>query len=315
MRKLLTALVALAAAAVIVAVPAGAITNGVPDGNGHPFVGELLFYVPDEVDSRFTDPGAWFTCSGTLVSPTVVLTAGHCTFGVGKDGVATTPTGGRGGDDVWVNFDESPDFSILPPSSTFAPGGNQQRYDAWSAALNGDPAWHRGTADPHPDFDPAAFFLHDLGVIVLKNPVSTSNYGQVAPLGALDAFLKNGKNTQLFTPVGYGLNRSGPPSSGKDAGGDTRFTGTVKIDSLKGTFGIPEGTTVKFSNNNGKPHQGGTCFGDSGGPYFAQGTREIVAVTSFGTNDNCAGTGGAYRIDQQDDLDFLATFGVTPPSS
>jgi hypothetical protein len=44
--------------------PAQAIVNGQPDGNGHPFVGELLFYVPDAVDSRFTDPGGWFTCTG-----------------------------------------------------------------------------------------------------------------------------------------------------------------------------------------------------------------------------------------------------------
>jgi len=314
MRRLITALAAVAAAVAIVAMPAGAITNGVPDGNGHPYVGELLFYVPDEVDPRFNDPGAWFTCSGTLLSPTVVLTAGHCTFGVGKDGVATTPTGGRGGDDVWVNFDQSPNFDILPPSANFVPNGNAQRYAAWSAALNGNAAWHRGTAFPHPDFDPAAFFLHDAGVVVLSQPVNMSAFGQVAPEGALDAFAKNQKNTQLFTPVGYGLNTSGPPSSGKDSGGDTRFTATVKIDSLKGVFGIPPGTSVKFSNNNGNPHKGGTCFGDSGGPYFVQGTREVVAVTSFGTNDNCAGTGGVYRIDQADDLAFLATFGITPTS-
>ena len=311
MRKLFTALAAVAAAVAIVAVPAGAITNGVPDGNAHPYVGELLFYVPDEVDPDFTDPGAWFTCTGTLLSSAVVLTARHCTFGVGANGVATTPSGGGGGDDVWVNFDEAPDFSILPPSSTFAPGGNQQRYEAWSNALNADPAWHRGTAHPHPLFDPVNFFLHDAGIVLLDQPLNMPEYGQTAPLGALDAFAKNQKNSQLFTPVGYGLNKSGPPSSGKDAGGDTRFQGTVKIDSLTG-FGVPVGTMVKFSNNNGKPHQGGTCFGDSGGPYFVEGTREIVAITSFGTNDNCAGTGGAYRIDQPDDIDFLATYGVTP---
>ena len=37
-----------------------------------------------------------------------------------------------------------------------------------------------------------------------------------------------------------------------------------------------------------------------------------VAVTSFGLSPNCTGIGGAYRLDQPDDLEFLASFGVTP---
>jgi hypothetical protein len=35
-------------------------------------------------------------------------------------------------------------------------------------------------------------------------------------------------------------------------------------------------------------------------------------VVSFGTSSTCAGTSGAYRLDQADDLEFLAGFGVTP---
>jgi hypothetical protein len=46
----------------------------VPDAGAHPFVGELLFFDWAAVDPRFNDPGAWFTCTGTLVSPTVVVT-------------------------------------------------------------------------------------------------------------------------------------------------------------------------------------------------------------------------------------------------
>ena len=60
------------------AAPVGAITNGAPDNGEHPFVGELLFYVPDAEDSRFDDPGGWFTCPGTLIDDKVVLPAGHC---------------------------------------------------------------------------------------------------------------------------------------------------------------------------------------------------------------------------------------------
>ena len=112
----------MAAAALLTPTAAQGITNGVADGQQHPYVGELLFYVPDEVDPRFDDPGAWFTCTGTLVDDDIVVTAGHCTFATGLDGVSTTENGGNGsgGTDVWINFEEVPDFDILPPSASFA---------------------------------------------------------------------------------------------------------------------------------------------------------------------------------------------------
>jgi secreted trypsin-like serine protease len=50
---------------------------------------------------------------------------------------------------------------------------------------------------------------------------------------------------------------------------------------------------------------GGTCFGDSGGPLFLEDTNIIVGVTSYGINQNCAGTGGSYRIDTVDDLAWI----------
>jgi secreted trypsin-like serine protease len=64
---------------------------------------------------------------------------------------------------------------------------------------------------------------------------------------------------------------------------------------------------IYSSNSN----TGGTCFGDSSGPVFVSGTNTLVAVISFAANINCAGTSGGCRIDQEDDLAFLASFGVT----
>ena len=52
------------------AVPAGAITDGQPDGNGHPFVGLMV--------AKDANGSPLWRCSGTLISPTVFLTAGHC---------------------------------------------------------------------------------------------------------------------------------------------------------------------------------------------------------------------------------------------
>src|SRR5574341_850580 len=70
MRKLMTLLVALVAAFAISVVPAGAVTDGELDGDDHPMVVLLLMEVNN---------APAFRCSGTLLHPRVLLTAGHCT--------------------------------------------------------------------------------------------------------------------------------------------------------------------------------------------------------------------------------------------
>jgi hypothetical protein len=296
--------------------PAQAITNGVPDSGRHPYVGEMLLYGPDDTDSRFTDPGAWFTCTGTLVDPTHVVTAGHCTYATGLDGESTTDGGGSGsgGNDVWISFAEVPNFDILPPSSTFPPGGNAARYAAWSSALDASTEWVRATSYPHPLFDPDAFFLHDMGVLVLSEPVSMSTYGALPELGLIDDLYRADRSA-TYTAVGYGLEDS---SRFTAVGGDNRRDATVTLTNTQSVYGAGKGIDVGWSANNGKPHRGGTCFGDSGGPTFPTGDADstndnvVLTVTSFGVDENCAAGGGGYRLDQSDDLAFLATFGLTP---
>ena len=60
--------------------------------------------------------------------------------------------------------------------------------------------------------------------------------------------------------------------------------------------------SLLLSNNHST---GGTCFGDSGGPNFLGDTNIVAGVTSFGMNGNCAGTGGVFRMDRQNVLDFV----------
>jgi hypothetical protein len=311
MRKLATSLVAFVAALIIVVVPAGAITNGQADAGEHPYVGELIFFDADFIDPRFNDPGGWFSCSATMLSATVIVTAGHCTYGVGSDGESTTTGGGdgSGGNDIWFDFSEEAHFGGFPPTSDYGPDENDQRYEDRAAFLNASPFWHRGTSNPHPEFADGPFYAHDAGVVVLDEAIAMSKYGRIPTLDYIDRY--QGQPRHLFEVVGYGLTKSGPFT---EEGGDTRLKGDVKLNSLKGTLpGAPPDAFVLLSNNPGKPHKGGTCFGDSGGPTFDDTNSNLVlAVTSFGFSSTCSGVGGAYRLDQPDDLAFLASFGVTP---
>jgi hypothetical protein len=310
MRNRLLMLVTSLLLVLVAAGPAQAIVNGTPDEGEHPYVGQLLFYVPDDIDSRFDDPGSWYNCTGTLLDAQTVLTAGHCTYGTGNDGGSTTvpPGDGSGGNDVWISFEEAPDYSILTPSAEFAPGGNAARYDQWSTALDESETWHRATAFPHDLYNAAAFYQHDLGVLRLVEPVKgIEEFGQLPELGLLDTLVKD--KTQRFTAVGYGLEGSGQNTS---FGGDTRRKAELQLVNLNGSYGLGKGISAKFSSNNGKSHTGGTCFGDSGGPIFRSGTNVITAVTSYGLSVTCKDGTGGYRVDQADDLEFLASFGVAP---
>ncbi len=71
MRKLvLAAITALLAPLVLLPGTAQAIQFGTPDGDGHPYVGLVVLY---------DDGIPQWRCTGALISPTVFLTAGHCT--------------------------------------------------------------------------------------------------------------------------------------------------------------------------------------------------------------------------------------------
>ena len=321
------AILAALLATMLVAAPASAITNGQPDDFEHPYVGQLFFYDPTYPDPRFSDPGAWFNCTGTLISPTVVLTAGHCTYNIGDDGDAVGGDG-SGGNDVWVSFLEEPDYTGIAAAPFIEADDNAGRYQHYSTTLNESETWIRGTAYPHPEYNDPAFYLHDVGVVYLSEPYYPVGadgepfvdgegeyiYGELPGEFYLDQFVGKAKAKTLFEAVGYGLEGAGP-QSWMDIGGDTRMKSQQTIINANGVYGIHGNVAIVFSNNNGKVHRGGTCSGDSGGSFFLNNTNQIVAVNSFGVPPNCTGNDGAYRIDQPDDVAWLqsALAGVPRP--
>ena len=260
MKKTLIALVAVLAAAVI-ALPASAITDGSLDGDGHPYVG--LMVAQDAAGNPL------WRCSGTLISSTVFLTAGHCTEAPAAHA------------EIW--FDADVDSGI--PGNGYPNTGEAG-----------------GTTHTHPQYDPNAFYLHDAGVVVLDDPVVMDTYGALPAPNQLDS-LKPRRST-TFTAVGYGLQKSFPDAaSWKTVAERVRMVSEPHLLQINTGFTGPQ--SLLLSNN---ASTGGTCFGDSGGPNFLGSSNVVAGVTSFGLNSTCAGTGGVFRVDRPDVLAFVDSF-------
>jgi hypothetical protein len=159
-----------------------------------------------------------------------------------------------------------------------------------------------GTPYTHPDFDTDAFYLHDVGVVVLDEPMAMPAYGALPSSNQLDA-LKPRRST-TFTAVGYGLQQSFPDAaSWKEQALRIRMVAHPYLLQVNTGFTGPQ--SLLLSNN---ASSGGTCFGDSGGPNFLGSSNVVAAVTSFGINSTCGGTGGVFRVDRPDVLAFVGSF-------
>jgi V8-like Glu-specific endopeptidase len=254
MRKLIAGVVV--AISLVPATSASAITNGGPDGSGHPDVGALL------AQQAFSD-GTWAECSGTLISSNVFLTAAHCDEGVTS---------------VSVTFD----------SHYVNPGGT-----TYSGTWHADPAFRKAQGDPH-----------DIAVVVLHHPVSGIAPAQLPAANSLAGLGKN----QKFTSVGYGAQAVNNGPGGKTyTYTDTRYVASGTLNAVTPSF-------LRISQN-ASTGNGGTCFGDSGGPNFlgaGSGETNVVAATTITGDTACRATNVDYRLDTASARSFLARYVTLP---
>jgi hypothetical protein len=285
MRRLSTVLagvLSLLTVGVLAPSTAGAVTGGTEDtANRYSNVGLILFY----------DATGRFRCSATLVSPTVLLTAAHCTEGTLGDTVVTFDP------DVARTAAEAP--TAIPTAADPALGYT----DADLAAF---PGWYGGTAYTHPDYSGFTDMdnWNDVGVIVLDEPVVGITPAEIAPVGYLDQFAQPALNSTTFTVVGYGTEVRKPEA------GPQKPTPMSYPIVRRYTDVVGQKLTPQILQVNGNEHDnrggGGSCFGDSGGPTFKDGY--LVTVTSYGYTANCRYLDGLQRVDIAVVQDWLDSF-------
>jgi hypothetical protein len=255
-RRVVLVLATMALAILLAGGVAQAVINGEPDRgpNAHPYVGALVT-VPTSGEFKGQPIPV---CSGTLISPRVFLTAGHCTDLLMKEDLPT-----------YVSFDP-----------TYKSGASE--------LTKGTSHTHPKACIPLPPLDdscvpppglpgfPSDLPRYDVGVIVLNERVRMATYGALPDAGLVDTLQKG----QRLTSVGYGL-RTFDPSGGE------RYRATVNLLNANPPVGAMFLRTTGFRGIG----QGGegVCSGDSGGPLFLPDQETIVGVTSFSTKSRITG--------------------------
>jgi secreted trypsin-like serine protease len=219
-----------------------------------------------------------YRCSGTLLSPTVLLTAGHCTSNYPDDPY----TGMR----VFTESDVQNGDNSYPYA-----GNNSIEAVEWYA---------------HPLYETSGdpFYMHDVGVVILSEPFELDEYGALPEQDQFDDLpMPSGKSDKTwFTSVGYGQQRIFTDEEQWEMVSErirmvaNPFLKQINVPGITGDY------SLWLSNNHST---GGTCYGDSGGPNFLGDSNVIAGVTSFGMNATCSGSGGVFRTDRENVLKFV----------
>ncbi|HEX8737304.1 MAG TPA: trypsin-like serine protease [Pyrinomonadaceae bacterium] len=259
-----------------------AITYGYVDTNNtYSNVGAFIVKAPN---------GQIFTlCSGTLITPNVFLTASHCTQYF-TDVLAPL------GYTAYVSFDK-----LIPIGSQTTRKTNLL---AVSSVVT-NPYYNQSQSDSG-----------DVGVLILQSNVRGITPATLPECGLLDDLAAQGELADaVFTAAGYGLqNRvvGGGQPHFEDANPVPRMYAFSSFNSLTPGY-------LRLSQNPATGN-GGTCYGDSGGPNFltVDGQQILVAVTTTG-DTACRSTNVDYRLDTASAQAFFtyvnSTYGTSIPTS
>ena len=236
-----------------------------------------------------TDGQIFPICSGTLITPNVFLTASHCTIFFTQD---LAPEGYV----AYVSLDPSIPFGPLTTNKT-------QLLSVAHVLTN-------------PNYNQSQSDAGDIAVLILDRDVRGVTPATLPACGLLDQLVaQNGMKGAVFTNAGYGVqNRvvGGGVPFFQDLNPVPRMFSFSSFNSLNGGY-------LRLSQN-ASTGNGGTCFGDSGGPNFltVNGQQLIVAITITG-DSVCRSTNVDYRLDTVSAQGFLAyvnaAFGTNIPIS
>ncbi len=255
---------------------------------------QAIVYGFVDTNNVFTNAGAFIVkspatgnifpiCSGTLISPSVFLTASHCTIFFEND---LAPLGYT----AFVSFDNPIPFGDLTSHRTNLIPVTQ---------VITNPNFNQSQSDPG-----------DIAVMIVREQNTRGITPAILPpAGLLDQLSEqNGLQNAVFTPVGYGLqNRvtGGGPPFFQDLNPVPRMYAFSSFNALNDAF-------LRLSQNPSTSN-GGTCFGDSGGPNFFNynGVRLLAAITITG-DAVCRSTNVTYRLDIASARNFLAPYVKLP---
>jgi secreted trypsin-like serine protease len=177
--------------------------------------------------------------------------------------------------------------------------GERVRVTFDSAYQAGDKVY-AGTFHPDPLYGHVQSDPHDIAVVVLDKPVKGITPARLPAADSLSSL----SGSQQFTSVGYGAYEvTNGPGGHQYLYDDVRGVATGTLNSINNAW-------LRISMNPSTGN-GGTCYGDSGGPNFL-GNTNIIAATTITGDAVCRSTNVDYRLDTASARTFLATYVTLP---